>query len=295
MSDRFFVPLVLGHNAFFGVDHLSAARGQQREAQFAEPGRILSVIEAATEAGAGGLMMSTHERAGPVAELLAGCSLRERLQFYPLLPYVQKYVTAANEKGILHVIMDSLSGATTGERLGMIWNGAKGLVGKDARSLLSALIRMELQRFRKLSMPCVFLHDVFTDLALALDLRGIVEFFHEEMQQKYGCRAAFATKNLPLFLEKLHAWGYSDPLVMPHFNKVGYCMNPSREACEAALRARPARVMAMSTLASGYLAPDEAYAYLAAIPRIESVVVGVSSPEHIATTFAAIRRHLGAS
>jgi aryl-alcohol dehydrogenase-like predicted oxidoreductase len=49
--------------------------------------------------------------------------------------------------------------------------------------------------------------------------------------------------------------------------------------------------MAMGTLASGYLRPDDAYAYLGGQPGIESVVVGVSSAAHIEETFAAIRMH----
>ena len=43
------VPIVLGHNAFFGVDHLSAARGAERAAFFAEPRRILDVVSASVE------------------------------------------------------------------------------------------------------------------------------------------------------------------------------------------------------------------------------------------------------
>ena len=68
-------------------------------------------------------------------------------------------------------------------------------------------------------------------------------------------------------------------------------MNPSREACEQAMQLHAPDVMAMGTLASGFLKPDEAYAYLATIPNIRSVVVGVSSPNHVSETFAAIRKH----
>ena len=78
---------------------------------------------------------------------------------------------------------------------------------------------------------------------------------------------------------------------MTHFNKTGFHMNPSREGCEEAMRTHNPDVMAMGTLASGFLKPDEAYAYLATVPNIRSIVVGVSSPSHVAETFAAIRKH----
>ena len=48
----------------------------------------------------------------------------------------------------------------------------------------------------------------------------------------------------------------------------------------------------MGSLASGYLTPDEAYAYLGQVAHIDGVVVGVSRPEHIRETFAAINRYL---
>jgi aryl-alcohol dehydrogenase-like predicted oxidoreductase len=44
----------------------------------------------------------------------------------------------------------------------------------------------------------------------------------------------------------------------------------------------------MGTLASGYLTPDEAFAYVGSLPAVKSLVVGASSREHIAETFRAI-------
>lgn len=293
MTDTFFDPIVIGHNSFFGVDHLSSVRGQLREAYFAVPERILEVITWSVSHGAGGMMMSTHSRATAISELLrTNKQLADTLKIYPLLPYVQKYVVAANEKGMLNVITDSISGTSSGEKLRMLWNGAMGVLRNDLHSMLSALIQMELKPFKGLNMPCVFLHDVFTDLAISLELKDIVEFYHEEMANKYGTRAAFATKNLPLFLQKFRKWGFDNPLVMPHVNKIGFSMNPSRQACEEALRTYRVRVMAMSTLASGHLKPDEAYEYLGQLPGIESVVVGVSSLDHVQETFSAIKRHM---
>jgi aryl-alcohol dehydrogenase-like predicted oxidoreductase len=46
----------------------------------------------------------------------------------------------------------------------------------------------------------------------------------------------------------------------------------------------------MGTLASGYLTPDEAFAYVRTLPAVKSLVVGASSREHIAETFDAVAR-----
>lgn len=293
MADALRDRIVLGHNAFFGTNHLSAARGAERAAYFADPRRILGVIHAAHERDVDGIMMSTHERAALVAELIrSDGALKQNFRVYPLLPYLQKYVTRANEVGMLNVIFDMLSGEKMTHKLVAMWQGGKGLVSRDVNRVLSALIRLELLPFRELDVPAVFLHDVFTDLALGLGMRDVFEFYLEEMRTVHRCQGAFATKNLPLLLEKFADWSLPTPVVATHFNKAGFHMNPSRVACEAAVRAREADIMAMGTLASGYLEPDEAYAYLAGIPQVVSVVVGVSSRAHFDETFEAIRRHM---
>jgi hypothetical protein len=289
----FFEKIVLGHNGFFGVDHLSSERGQQREAEFSDVQAILKTIRVCVDKGAGGMMMSTHARAAGVCDAIKkDPDLCERMRIYPLLPYAQKYVTAANEKGILSVLMDMLSGTTSAEKFKLFWNGAKGVLGKDIHGILASLIQVELQSFRGLRIPCVFLHDVFTDLALGLNLKSVFEFYYEEMDKNYNCKAAFATKNLPLLLSKFQQWGFDNPLVMPHVNAIGFSMNPSREAVEQVLQTTPAHVMAMSTLASGAIKPEEAYAYLGSLKTIESVVVGVTRIQHVDETFGAIQRYL---
>jgi hypothetical protein len=286
------VPIVMGHNAFFGVDHLSAARGAAKAAAFGAPDSIHEILALGFAQGAGGVMMSTHERAAPLCDRLrADPRLAAELRVYPLLPYAQKYVTKANEMGMVNVVLDTLKGTSVSDKLALLWEGGKGVLARDINGMLASLIRLELKPFKGLRMPAVFLHDAFTDLALGLGLESVFAFYVEEIARSHGAQGAFATKNLPMLLERFAAWGLPAPVAMTHFNKAGYHMNPSRAACETAAAAHPVAIMAMGTLASGHLRPDEAYAYLATVPRIESVVVGVSSPAHIEETFAAIRRH----
>lgn len=292
MASPALVPLVMGHNAFFGVDHLSAARGAARAAHFADPARIIEVVREGVAHGATGLMMSTHERAAGLCEMLrSDAHLAGTLQLYPLLPYAQKYITRANEVGMVNVVLEALKGTSFSDKLSLFWEGGKGVLTRDVNGMLASLIRLELKPFKGLSMPAVFLHDAFTDLALGLGLKDVFSFYLEEIERSHHAQGAFATKNLPTLLARFSEWGLPTPVVMTHVNKCGFHMNPSRAACEEALKTHEVSVMAMGTLASGYLRPDEAYAYLATVPRIESAVVGVSSPAHIAETFAAIRRH----
>ena len=176
--------IVIGHNQFFGVNHLSASRGAATSAYFSDVQNVLKMMRIAHDHGAEGMMISTHERAAPITEMiLLDPELSRKLVVYPLLPYVQKYVVAANEKGMINVVIDALSGTKLSSKMKMIMKGGKGIIGKDINSILSAMISLELKSFEKLRMEAVFLHDVFTDLALALGLREIFEFYLEEIHQ----------------------------------------------------------------------------------------------------------------
>lgn len=285
--------IMLGHNAFFGVDHLSAARGAERAAAFSDPKKVLATIELARAEGAGGMMMSTHERAGPIAALIAAePGLAKEFGVFPLLPYAQKYVTRANEVGMVNVVLEMLTGTSVGGMFDLFVNGAKAIATRDINAVLSALIQVELKAFKSNKVPAVFLHDAFTDLALAFGMPEVFSFYMDELQKNYGATGAFATKNLPTFLARFKEWGLPAPVVMTHFNKTGYHMNPDRDACVKAAADHDVSILAMGSLASGYLKPDEAYSWLGGVKNIDGVVVGATSPSHIRETFGAIKAHM---
>jgi hypothetical protein len=287
------VPIVMGHNAFFGVNHLSSARADTNAARYENPKSIIEMIDIAIEQGAGGIMMSTHERAAPIARLIRESGeLRDTFRIYPLLPYAQKYVTRANEVGMLSLLRESMSGSSISQKLAMAWQGSKGFLAKDVNGMIAALVRLELLPFKGLNTPAVFLHDVLTDLALGLGMRDVFSFYVDEMKRTQGAEGAFATKNLPLLLQRFSEWGIPPPVVLTHFNRVGFQMNPSRLACENAAKQYPVEIMAMGTLASGHIPPDEAFDYLSGVSNIKSVVVGASTPQQINETFSAIKRNM---
>ncbi len=284
-------PVLLGHNSFFGVNHLSAETGAAREAFFEDTGRILDVVRMSLDHGVGAMMMSTHPRASLVAEALRkDAALADRIHLYPLLPYIAKYVRQSNEKGLVNVVLDQIKGGGVGQKIGLFARGGMAVLRKDVFQILSTLVQMELMPLRGLNVRAVFLHDVLTDLAMALDMRSIFEFYVEEIAKRFDAEPAFATKNLPLLLQKFRSWGIARPLVLTHFNRVGFQMNPSREACEKCLSEFDFQIMAMGALASGHLKPAPAFEYLYGLPKMDSVVVGVSTAAHAQETFAAARR-----
>ena len=285
-------PIVLGHNPFFGVNHLSKDHGAAREALFDDTERIMDMIRFAADQGVNGMMMSTHPRANLIADAVRkDARLRETIGFYPNLPYIAKYVKQANQKGVVRVLLDQLKTTSLAEKVALMAKGGLGYQRKDINGMMRSLIRVEMAPLTGLRLKAVFLHNVLTDLALGLGLKSIFELYIDEMSSHFKTRPAFATMNLPLLVERFKEWGIERPFIMANLNKVGFAMNPSREACEKCLAENDIQVMAMSTLASGYLKPDEAYEYLCKLPHVDSMVVGVSTPEHAAETFGAIRKH----
>ena len=282
--------IVLGHNSFFGVNHLSRQHGADREAMFEDVSAIVKMMETAASLEVTAMMMSTHPRATAVANVVRNDrGLRDRWSFYPLLPYITKYIRQANEKGMVNIVLDQLKQAGWTQTVGLLARGGLGALTKDYRHIISTLIGLELAPFRGLQLKAVFLHDVLTDLALALDIPEVLELHATEIRKRFGARGGFATKNLPLLVQRFQRYGFESPLVLAQINKIGFGMNPSREACEHALASSSLEVMAMGTLASGYVRPMEAYQYVFARPAVQSVVVGVSTPSHAAETFAAVR------
>ena len=281
--------IVLGHNAFFGVDHLSTRRGAERAAYFSDIEHVMSVVNEAVSHGAGGLMLSTHPRATAITDRLRReRDLSQQLQVFPLLPYAQKYVTRANELGMVRVVTSTLSEASVRDKAGLGIDFLRTVLRRDPLDMVRALMRLELRTFRSLDVPVVFLHDALADLLLALDQPMVFGVFEQTLRKRFGTRAGVATKNLPYLVHRFEQWGLRLPVILTHVNKAGFHVNPGIDDCEAVLQRTDLEVMAMGTLASGYLTPDEAFAYVRTMPAVKSLVVGASSREHIAETFRAI-------
>jgi len=281
--------IILGHNQFFGVAHLSSEKGAQRDQYFSDVKNIIRMIEFSQSLGVSGLMMSTHPRAEAICDLIKKSKLRDEISIYPLLPYIAKYVRQANEKGLTNMVMDALSGASAMQKIGMMLKGGAGLLTKDVFKMMEILIELELLLFKGLKMRAIFLHQALTDLALGLDLKDVFLFYHEFIPKKFGAEAAYCTFNTPMLLEKFKVYGIENPIVMAPFNKAGFQMTRTLPENEKCLRENDLRLVAMSSLAGGYLKPREAYEYLFSNPKIESVVVGASSEAHAKETFETIR------
>jgi len=284
--------IILGHNPFFGVDHLSQERGNEKAKKFEDISEVTQILHHCHDLGVRGMMMSTHPRATAICESFRNDTKLSQWRAYPLVPYIQKYVRGSNEKGLVNLVIDTLGQATMGQKLSMIFRGGVGFLAKDVKQALTLLIDVELLPFKGVNMGAVFLHDTLTDLALGLGLHPLLDLFRDHVEKTYGVQAGFVTKNLPMLRRALEARGWRNPLIMASFNSIGFYVNPSLEEVSGSLKQPGVNLVAMNTLASGKLNPEKAYKFLSPYSTVKSVVVGVSRKESATQTINAIKAHM---
>jgi hypothetical protein len=272
----------LGDNPFFGVDHLSQERAREKARQSQNFDNMLDVIDYSIKAGANGMVVSTHAKLKDFINYsILRSELINKMEFFPILPYVQGYVLKVNEKGLLRTVMDILSPHVgLHKKIRIMTKGGLGAIRKDFFELFKVLIDTELMKLQNLNIKKVFLHDVLTDLALSLNLATVFKVFQEHLHDEYEIEAGLVTKNFPKLAYMLGKWDLNFATIMTSFNKVGFQMNPTRELCEKSLLEYRGEIIAMSVLAGGYLQLNEAHEYIVSQPKIKKVVIGMSSIVH---------------
>lgn len=280
--------VLLGDNPFFGVDHLSQERAREKANQSQNLDNMLAVIQYSLKAGAKGMVVSTNPRLKHLIDYITTNSdLIDKINFFPILPYIQGYVLKINEKGMIKTLLEALNPPTGFQnKLKVLTKGGLGALRKDLFELFKVFIDIELARFpNNAKKKTVFLHDVLTDLALSLDLKKVFEVFQNHLNDAYNLEAGLVTKNFPILVSKLKQWNLEFPSIMTSFNKGGFQMNPSKQACEECIPNYAGNLIAMSVFAGGYLAPHEGYQYILSQPKIRTVVIGISSIVHAKNTF----------
>lgn len=275
--------MLLGDNPFFGIDHLSQERARRRGEACLE--RVAAVVKYAGGRGVRRFTASTHPRLARLLGHLEGAGLL-KMELCPVFPYAQGYVELATERGAMGAVRQVLAGAGARAGIGAALGASAAYLRGDAARMVRALVDVELGSVRAARCQTAFLHDVVTDACLGLGLEGVIRTYAEHVRDRHGLRAGVVTKNFALLVERLESWGIGELSVMASFNPAGFQMNPSKEACEAALRRHGSEVIAMNALAGGFLGPGEAAGYVSEL-GIGAVAVGMSTLEHAAQTLDA--------
>ncbi|MEJ5327406.1 MAG: hypothetical protein WHU54_04055 [Candidatus Bathyarchaeia archaeon] len=289
--------LLVGDNPFHGISHLSQARSRMRGESPADPAYAAKLVALSVENGADGFMFSVSEKTLKILEHLRGNGGVKCLRLYAIVPCAYDYVRLASAAGgvpglakrvIKEIVFSGNIAATA--------SGLNGVLRSDLHSLVKTYLQYELSRVKRSAgksamLEAVLLHQVITDLCLALNLDWVFQFYIGYLH-KLGLTPGFNTGNFPFLVEKLQDWNINvgDVVIAAPFNKVGFQMVPTIKHCEELLLNTPElNVIAISVLAAGYLKPNEAFDYIASLHNIKGVAVGVSKEKHAKEAFSLLR------
>jgi hypothetical protein len=279
--------ILFGDNQFFGINHLSEEKARQQAMRFQRTDAIINVLQAALQAGVGGFMCTTHDQIRRIAD-----DVRERpshwpgFRFYPGMPYAHKYAQAVTELGYVNALRKFLPSEGIATAL---LRGSRAVLTRDINSIMTLLIDAEMKMFAGLDTPVVFLQNVVTDLVLGIGAVDSFRGFSDHLRERHNAEAGFITMNLPKLLPALASVGLENPIVCANVNKIGFRMSGGIDEYRRATDRYPARVIAMSVLASGGIRPREAIEWVTNEPYVDSILFGASSQANIVNTVALIR------
>jgi len=271
--------ILFGDNQFFGVNHMSEEKARQQAMRFQDLRAIIDVLDIAYDEGIRTFMCTTQDRMVDVCEhFRAHKDHYPGFKFYPCMPYAHKYANAVTEYGIMGALQRFLP---SGNMFGAILKGGLSVAKRDVEGIAQLLIDSEMNMFRGLDTPVIFLQNVVTDLLLGLGYKESFRIFADHVKRKYNAEAGFITMNLPRLLDVLDELNFDNPIVCSNINKIGFRMCGGIALYEKTIASRKFRPIAMSVLASGALPPRQAVEYVAKQPNIQSIVFGASSRSHI--------------
>lgn len=284
--------IVFGDNQFFGINHMSQDKAQQLSEKFYDINNIFKVYDIAFENGIKAVMLNSNDRARMICDYFRENKKRYGdIAWYPSIPYPHKYANMIAEKGIFPTINEVLFKDNTAlGLLGMVAKGGMAVMGKDAIKLMQMLIDAEARIFKGLNVKALFLQNIVTDLLLGYKIKDVFVAYCDYIRKKYGVIPGFITMNLPFMLDCFKEWGIEEVVICSSINKIGYFMQPSKDAYDDAIRNNDPekyQLMAMSTLASGAIRAMEAYEYINSL-NLQSVVFGASSERNIRETVSLI-------
>jgi hypothetical protein len=292
--------LLVGDNPFHRISHLSQDRTRLRGEKVVLPEHAVDLIGYAVDNGATGFMFSVSETTISILKTLRSRGLIERLCLYPIVPYAYEYIQLSTQaggiSGLVKKVTKRLAYSGDVKTLAM---GLRGSLLADPVRFMNTYLAYEMNRLKSSAgkmakVESIVLHEVVTDLALAMNLDWLFKSYVCRMQ-KLGITPGFNTCNFAYLIEKFRDWSIelSGLTLVSPFNSIGFQMAPCREKCEEALRGLPAPiVITISVLAAGYLTPSEAVDYVAALPNIKGVAIGISKETHARDTFSLFNRKL---
>lgn len=276
--------LILGHNQFLGISHISEDKARDRERKFSDIKNIYHIVEAAHDLGYKGMVIETHPR---MLEFLNYYKENRTfdLDFYLQVPYVQGYIQRANENGIGDLIFGIINQTGVIGASSIAFRSLINSVKSDYIATALNLLKLEVSPFSDITIKALLLHNVMTDMALSLNMNDPVSLYLDYVKDELDMEPGFITLNLPLLKTRFESWGLSPSYVMTPINPKGYDMNPSQTNVEQAIESFNTNIIAMNIFGGGAFSIGDVRRYLNRFKNINTCVIGASSKENLKESF----------
>jgi hypothetical protein len=283
--------LLVGDNPFLGISHLSQERARDRTVGESAAEKA-SIVKTAIENGADGFSFTVNDTTLSILKKMREQNTISQVNLYPIVPYAFEYVRIATQIGTPGLARKLAKQMVFSGNVGAVLGGLSSVMTMNPEGLMKTYLAYEISRVqsataKKAKLTAVLLHEVITDMALALNFDWLFKSYVSYFSSK-GITPGFNTRNFPYLVKKFTEWQIElDQIVIEtQFNKVGFQMNPSREECEKTLRSlRSPIVLAISVLAAGYFKPSEALDYIVSLESLKGAVVGVSTEQQARELF----------
>ncbi len=291
--------LLVGDNPFHGISHLSQERARSRSEIPDSPSAKADVVMAAIKNGANGFMFSVSDVTLSILKVLRERKELNQVKLYAIVPYAFEYVRIATQTGTPGLAKRFVNQIIASGDIKTLFGGLSAVAMMSPKGLMKTYLGYEISRIKsvagkKANLESVLLHEVITDMALALNFEWLFKSYISYIQQR-GITPGFNTRNFPYLVNKFKEWNVdlNSVVVATQFNKAGFQMNPSREECEkAASELSTATIFAISVLAAGYYKPAEAADYISTLKNLKGVVAGTSREQQAKELFALFRERL---
>jgi hypothetical protein len=289
--------LLVGDNPFHNISHLSQERARARTEDPSDPKFAAKLICTAVENGANGFMFSVSGTTLAIIKELGKADFHDvSFGLYAIVPYAYEYSKLATQLGGIPGLAKKVGKEIFMKNILAVGFGIKGMLTMEPEAILKAYLSYEISRVKsRMSRGMVFesvlLHQLITDMALALDLDWLFKSYVNYLEKKH-ITPGFNTGNFPFLVRKFADWGLdlSKVVIAAPLNKVGFQMIPSIEENENALASlsKPV-VIGISILAAGSLGIETAADYVRDLPNIKGVAVGISKEKQAAETFLTLK------
>jgi len=281
--------VLFGDNQFFAVSHLSDEKSREQAIRFKDDSAIIRVLDQAIETGINTFMCTTHDRIANITEHMRNNPEKYgNFNIFPCMPYAHKYANAVTDLGIVGTIKQYVPGNI----FSTFTKGGVAYLRKDFIGLMELLVDAELKMFKGINTPVIFIQNVVVDMVLGLKMFEVFKAYDSYIRKRYNSEPGYITMNMPALYEALSSIGITNPIICSSINKLGFRMSGGKKIYEKYLAEKQFRPIAMQVLAAGALRPKEAIEYLGQFPKIESVLFGASSKNHIQETKEIIEKYL---